>query len=139
MELKEGSKVITPALTFSTTISPLVQSNLIPFFVDVEKETLQIDTKKMKEMPLENVSAICVPNLIGNIANWNEIYSFASENGLKVIEDSADTIGYEYKSDFGNWADVTTTSFYASHVVTGAGFGGMVCFSEKKIMNLDYL
>ena len=132
LELKEGSKVITPALTFSTTISPLVQSNLIPYFVDVEKETLQIDTKKMKEMPLENVSAICVPNLIGNIANWNEIYSFASENGLKVIEDSADTIGYEYKSDFSNWADVTTTSFYASHVVTGAGFGGMVCFSEKK-------
>ena len=69
LELKEGSKVITPALTFSTTISPLVQSNLIPYFVDVEKETLQIDTKKMKEMPLENVSAICVPNLIGNIAN----------------------------------------------------------------------
>ena len=73
-----------------------------------------------------------MPNLIGNIANWNEIYNFASENNLKVIEDSADTIGYEYKSDFENWADVTTTSFYASHVVTGAGFGGMVCFNEKK-------
>ena len=132
LELKKGSKVITPALTFSTTISPLVQSNLIPFFVDVEKETLQINTKKMKAMPLEDVSAICVPNLIGNIANWNEIYSFASENDLKVIEDSADTIGYEYKSDFDYWSDVTTTSFYASHVVTGAGFGGMVCFNEKK-------
>ena len=132
LELKKGSKVITPALTFSTTISPLVQSNLIPFFVDVEKETLQINTKKMKAMPLEDVSAICVPNLIGNIANWNEIYSFASDNDLKVIEDSADTIGYEYKSDFDNWSDVTTTSFYVSHVVTGAGFGGMVCFNEKK-------
>ena len=111
LNLKKGSKVITPALTFSTTVSPLVQSNLIPLFIDVEKETLQINTELLENIALENVSAICVPNLIGNIANWNEIYSFAQANNLKVIEDSADTIGYEYESDFKDWADVSTTSF----------------------------
>ena len=136
LNLKKGSKVITPALTFSTTVSPLVQSNLIPLFIDVEKETLQINTELLKNIALENVSAICVPNLIGNIANWNEIYSFAQANNLKVIEDSADTIGYEYESDFKDWADVSTTSFYASHVVTGAGFGGMVCYKDKENYDL---
>ena len=128
--LKKGSKVITPALTFSTTVSPIVQSGLIPLFVDVEKDTLQINTSKLKEINLENVSAICVPNLIGNVANWNEIYNFAKENNLKIIEDSADTIGYSYETSLSNWSDVSTTSFYASHVITGAGFGGMTCFNN---------
>ena len=62
LKLKKGSKVITPALTFSTTVSPIVQSGLIPFFVDVDRDTLQIDTKILKNIPLDNVSAICVPN-----------------------------------------------------------------------------
>jgi CDP-6-deoxy-D-xylo-4-hexulose-3-dehydrase len=132
LSLKEGSKVITPALTFSTTVAPIVQSNLVPLFIDVERDTLQIDTKILKSINLDNVSAICVPNLIGNIANWDELQEFSKENQLMLIEDSADTIGYDYSSNLPHWADVTTTSFYASHVVTGAGFGGMVTFNDKK-------
>jgi CDP-4-dehydro-6-deoxyglucose reductase, E1 len=130
--LKRASKVITPALTFSTTVAPIVQSELVPLFIDVEIDTLQINTKALKMVNLENVSAICVPNLIGNIANWEELYAFAKENKLKLIEDSADTIGYNYQTELLDWSDITTTSFYASHVVTGAGFGGMVTFKEKK-------
>ena len=136
LNLKKGTKVITPSLTFSTTVSPLVQSGLKPLFIDVERETMQIDTSLLKKIPLEGVSAICVPNLIGNVANWEEIYSFAKENNLKTIEDSADTIGYKYESEIDNWSDVSTTSFYASHVVTGAGFGGMTCFSDKENYDL---
>ena len=136
LQLPKKSKVITPALTFSTTVAPLVQSYLVPLFVDVELDTLQINTEALKEVPLKNVSAICVPNLIGNIANWEEIYSFAKKNNLKIIEDSADTIGYEYKTDLSDWSDVSTTSFYASHVVTGSGFGGMATFKDKE--NYEY-
>ena len=96
LNLPKGSKVITPALTFSTTVFPIVQSGLIPYFVDVEKDTLQINTKILKQIDLDNVSAICVPNLVGNVANWEEIFNFARENNLKIIEDSADTIGYSF-------------------------------------------
>ena len=85
--------------TFSTTVAPLVQSELVPLFVDVEINTLQIDTSILENIPLDNVSAICVPNLIGNIANWEEIYNFARANNLKIIEDSADTIGYQYETN----------------------------------------
>ena len=136
LNLKKGTKVITPSLTFSTTVSPIVQSGLKPFFIDVERETMQIDTSVLKKIPLDGVSAICVPNLIGNVANWKEIYDFAQENKLKTIEDSADTIGYQYSTDLNNWSDVSTTSFYASHVVTGAGFGGMACFKDKENYDL---
>lgn len=136
LNLKKGTKVITPSLTFSTTVSPIVQSGLKPFFIDVERETMQIDTSVLKKIPLDGVSAICVPNLIGNVANWEEIFNFAKENKLKTIEDSADTIGYQYSTDLNNWSDVSTTSFYASHVVTGAGFGGMACFKDKENFDL---
>ena len=131
LNLKKGSKVITPSLTFSTTVAPIVQSELIPFFIDVEPNTLQMNTELLKKIDLKDVSAICVPNLIGNVANWEEIYHFAKNNNLKVIEDSADTLWYEYKTDLKDWSDVSTTSFYASHVVTGAGFGGMATFNNK--------
>ena len=136
LNLEKGTKVITPSLTFSTTVSPIVQSGLKPLFIDVERETMQIDTSLLKRIPLEGVSAICVPNLIGNVANWEEIYNFAKENNLKTIEDSADTVGYKYSTEIDNWSDVSTTSFYASHVVTGAGFGGMTCFSDKENYDL---
>jgi len=136
LNLPNGSKVITPSLTFSTTVAPLVQSNLVPFFIDVDHDTLQLDTKILKDLDLTNVSAICVPNLIGNVADWEKIYNFAKENNLKVIEDSADTIGYGYKTDLEDWSDVTTTSFYASHVITGAGFGGMTTFKDKENYDL---
>ncbi len=136
LNLKKGTKVITPSLTFSTTVSPIVQSGLKPLFIDVERETMQIDTSIFKKIPLDDVSAICVPNLIGNVANWEEIYNFAKENNLKTIEDSADTIGYKYSTNINNWSDVSTTSFYASHVVTGAGFGGMTCFSDREHYDL---
>ncbi len=135
LNLPKGSKVITPSLTFSTTVAPLVQSDLIPYFVDVDIETLQINTNFMELMNLEDVKAICVPNLIGNIANWNKISEFAKENNLIVIEDSADTIGYDYPGLVEDWSDVSTTSFYASHVVTGAGFGGVATFKNEA----DYL
>ena len=51
LQLPKQSKVITPALTFSTTVAPLVQSNLVPLFVDVELDTLQINTEVLKEVP----------------------------------------------------------------------------------------
>ena len=135
LRLPKDSKVITPALTFSTTVAPLVQSDLVPLFVDVEIDTLQINTSILENIPLDNVSAICVPNLIGNVANWEEIYGFARANNLKIIEDSADTIGYRYETDLNDWSDVSTTSFYASHVVTGSGFGGMTAFKDEE----DYI
>ena len=131
LNLKKGTKVITPSLTFSTTVSPIVQSGLKPFFIDVERDTMQIDTSVLKKIPLDEVSAICVPNLIGNVANWEEIFNFAKENKLKTIEDSADTIGYKFKNkNFGKYSDVSTNSFYASHIINGAGSGGIVCFND---------
>ena len=74
-----------------------------------------------------------IPNLLGNVPNWHKIYAIAKKFNLKIIEDSADTIGYTFKGkNFGSCSDIVTNSMYASHIITGAGFGGIVCFNDKK-------
>ena len=75
-----------------------------------------------------------LPNLLGNVPDWKIISKIAKRYNLKVIEDSADTIGYKvHGKNLGNFSDITTNSMYASHIITGAGFGGMVCFNDRKL------
>ena len=134
LKLKKGSEIITPTLTFSTTVAPIYQLGMIPHFVDVEMNKFIINTEQIEKAINKKTKAIIVPNLLGNIPNYKKIYKIAKKNKLKIIEDSADTIGYTVnKKSFGKFTDVSTTSFYASHIVTGAGFGGMACFNDKKI------
>jgi len=133
LNLKKNSEVITPTLTFSTTVAPMYQLGLIPCFVDVESNKFIVDIEKIKKNINKNTKAIMIPNLLGNIPNYKKIYAIAKKYKLKVIEDSADTIGYSVNGkNFGKYSDISTTSFYASHIVTGAGSGGMVCFNDKK-------
>ena len=134
LNLKKGSEIITPTLTFSTTVAPIYQLGMIPHFVDVEMNKFIINTEQIEKAINKKTKAIIVPNLLGNIPNYKKIYKIAKKYKLKIIEDSADTIGYTVnKKTFGKFTDITTTSFYASHIVTGAGFGGMACFNDKKL------
>ena len=134
LKLKKGSEIITPTLTFSTTVAPIYQLGMVPHFVDVEMNKFIINTEQIEKAINKKTKAIIVPNLLGNIPNYKKIYKIAKKYKLKIIEDSADTIGYTVnKKTFGKFTDITTTSFYASHIVTGAGFGGMACFNDKKL------
>ena len=134
LKLKKGSEIITPTLTFSTTVAPIYQLGMIPHFVDVEMNKFIINTEQIEKAINKKTKAIIVPNLLGNIPDYKKIYKIAKKYKLKIIEDSADTIGYTVnKKTFGKFTDIATTSFYASHIVTGAGFGGMACFNDKKL------
>jgi CDP-6-deoxy-D-xylo-4-hexulose-3-dehydrase len=134
LKLKKGSEIITPTLTFSTTVAPIYQLGMVPHFVDVEMNKFIINTEQIEKAINKKTKAIIVPNLLGNIPNYRKIYKIAEKYRLKIIEDSADTIGYTVnKKNFGKFTDIATTSFYASHIVTGAGFGGMACFNDKKL------
>ena len=134
LKLKKGSEIITPTLTFSTTVAPIYQLGMVPHFVDVEMNKFIINTEQIEKAINKKTKAIIVPNLLGNIPNYKKIYKIVKKYKLKIIEDSADTIGYTVnKKTFGKFTDVATTSFYASHIVTGAGFGGMACFNDKKL------
>ena len=128
---KPGSEVITPNLTFSTTVAPIYQLGLIPHFIGAEENKFLANLNDIEKSINKKTVAIMIPNLLGNICDWKRIYNIAKKYKLKVIEDSADTIGYKYKNkNLGKYSDISTNSFYASHIINGAGSGGIVCFND---------
>ena len=128
-----GSEIITPALTFSTTVGYIVRNNWVPVFVDVEEGTYCINENKIKSLITKKTKAIVAPHLMGNIVNWEKLAPMLKKRGILIIEDSADTLGATYKNkSTGHYADISITSFYGSHIINCAGNGGMVCFNDKK-------
>jgi len=133
--LPKGSEVITPALTFSTTVAPLVKNGLIPVFVDVEEGTYNIDADKVEALITPNTKAMMIPNLLGNLPDWQTLRKIADKHNILLIEDSADTLGATINGKpSGELTDISTTSFYGSHVINCAGNGGMLCVNEKTQM-----
>ena len=131
----EGGEVITPALTFSTTIGCIVKSKLIPVFIDVGYNDYCIDVEAIEKNITSKTVAIVAHNLMGNICNWEKISEVADKYNLKVIEDSADTIGGTLNGKLsGSYCDWTITSFYGSHIINCAGNGGMLCMNDEKMI-----
>ena len=134
LNLKNGSEVITPCLNFGTTVSSIMLNNLVPILVDVDVETLQINPALIQKKISKKTKAILVPNLIGNIADWQKLRQIAKKNKLFIIEDSADTLGAKINGKpTGHFSDISITSFYGSHVISCAGNGGMLLTNNKKI------
>ena len=133
-KFKKGSEVITPSLTFSTTVAPIYQLGLIPHFIGVIENKFLADPDQIEKCINKKTVAIMIPNLLGNIADWTKINKIAKKYKLKVIEDSADTIGYTVNKKInGNLSDIATNSFYASHIINGAGSGGIACFNDYEL------
>lgn len=131
LDLPPGSEVITPSLTFATTVAAILKNQLVPVFVDVAPATYCIDPDQVEAMIGPKTRAMCVPNLIGNIAPWPQLADIAHRHDLRIIEDSADTLGGTIDGGpSGRWADVCITSFYGSHVINCAGNGGMLCVND---------
>ena len=132
----EGGEVITPALTFGTTVGCLIKNKLIPVFVDVEPLSYCIDTNQIEEMITDKTVAILAPNLMGNICDWEKISKIAKVHGLIVIEDSADTLGGKINNkSSGQYSDMSITSFYGSHIINCAGNGGALMLNDQKVID----
>lgn len=133
LQLSKGSRIITPACTFSTTVAPMLQLGLSPVFCDVELTSYVPSVDMILELVDESISVIMLPNLIGNKPDWKLLKQKLIElnrEDIILIEDSADTITYTHETD------ISTTSFYASHIITAGGSGGMVMFNSEKLKNI---
>ena len=124
LDLPKGSEVITPACGFATTVAPILQLGLIPKFCDVDLITYVPSPRHVVSVLTNRTKCILVPNLIGNVPDWEGIRSLCP--GIPLIEDSADTITRN------ECTHISTTSFYASHVITAGGIGGMVMFNNEE-------
>lgn len=133
--LKPGDEVITPACTFSTTVAPLCQLNLKPVFCDVEVRTFVPSVSQVMEKITEKTKALFIPNLAGSKPNWAGLKLECEKIGrsdIVLIEDSCDTMTYTKESD------ISVISFYASHVITAGGGGGMVMCNKEDQLNVGY-
>jgi CDP-4-dehydro-6-deoxyglucose reductase, E1 len=136
LNLPKGSEVITPALTFATTVGCLVKNDLIPHFVDVGVNSYTIDIDQLEAAINDNTSAIIAPDLMGNICQWEKIKDIVTKKNknIKIINDSADTLGAKlFNKPTGSYCDAAITSFYGSHVINGAGNGGMLVTDSTEV------
>lgn len=129
------SEVITPALTFSTTIGCLLKNNLVPVFTDVKRLTYCINVEQIESLINPKTVAILAPNLLGNLCEWSKIRDIADKYNLVVIEDSADTLGAKMGNGFssGHFTDMSITSFYGSHIINCAGNGGALTLNDDEV------
>lgn len=133
LQLPKGTKIVTPACTFSTTLAPIIQLGLIPVFVDVDLTSYCANVEEVLSVIDKDVKALMIPNLIGNKPNWKALKEGLANIGredIVLIEDSADTVTHTPETD------IATTSFYASHVITAGGAGGMVMFNSEKLRDV---
>ena len=132
LNLSKGAEVITPALTFATTVASQLQSGLHPVLVDSELRTLNIDVELIEAAITDNTEALVIPDLMGNFSDWDKIRQIANKHNLALLHDSADTIGHTLRgTPVGTRADISTTSLYGAHIINGAGNGGMVSTSNE--------
>lgn len=134
LELPPGSEVITPILTFATTIAPLVQKGLVPVFIDVVEGKYTIDEDKIESAISKKTKALMIPTLMGNLPDLERIRKIANKYKLLYIDDSCDSLGSLYKNKpTGVYSDISTTSTYGSHIITSGGNGGLLMVDSEKL------
>lgn len=130
---KRGDEVIVPALTFVATANAVLQAGLIPVFVDIQRETLNINPEKIEEAITPRTRAIMPVHLMGKPAEMDAILEIAKKHNLYVIEDAAEAHGAEYKGKkIGSIGNMAAFSLYAAHIVTTIE-GGMVITDNEKM------
>ncbi len=133
LQLPKGTEVITPILSFATVVAPIVQMGLVPVFVDVDPSTYLVNIEQVKKAITKKTKVLMIPSLMGNIPNMKELSELAKKHNLFFIEDSCDTLGGTFEGKpTGIYSDISTTSFYGSHIINGAGGGGMIMVNDEK-------
>ena len=130
---ERGDEVIVPALSFIATSNAVLAAGLTPVFVDVEKETLNIDPSKIEAAITPKTRAIMVVHTMGRPCDMDVINEIAWKHDLLVFEDACEAHGAKYKDKFiGNLADGAAFSFYTAHLIN-CGEGGMVSTNNEKV------
>lgn len=137
---KRGDEVIIPALTFVATANAVLQAGLTPVFVDVKRDTLNIDPEQIEKVITKKTRAIMPVHLMGKPAEMDRIMAIAKKHHLLVIEDAAEAHGAEYKGKkIGSIGDMAAFSLYAAHIVTTIEGGIIITNDEKKALAMQSL
>lgn len=134
--INPGDEVITPAVTWATTVFPIINCGLVPVLADVDLETFNINTEEIKKAITDKTRAIMPVHLLGNPCEMDKIINIAMEYNLYVIEDACEAHGAESNGKkVGSFGDLATFSFFFSHHLSTIE-GGMVLTNNEKLAEL---
>ncbi|NVJ47138.1 MAG: lipopolysaccharide biosynthesis protein RfbH [Cytophagia bacterium] len=134
--IKKGDEIITVAAGFPTTVNPIIQFGAIPVFLDIDKNTYDIDCGKLDEALTDKTKAIFIAHTLGNPFDLGLIKDFADKHNLWLIEDNCDALGAEYNGQkTGSFGDLATLSFYPAHHIT-MGEGGAVLVNNRRLKKI---
>ena len=129
--LQRGDEVITPAVTFPTTLAPIVQCGLVPVFVDCELGTYNIDPEQLEAAISPRTRALFIPHTLGNPFALDIVSELAREHELYLLEDSCDALGATFDGQrVGTFGELASLSFYPAHQMT-MGEGGAVLVNQR--------
>lgn len=135
--LKRGDEVLTPGVTFPSTINPLFQNNLTPVLLDVELGTYNVNPEDLEGALSYKTRGIMIPHLLGNPNEMDTIVDFVQEHDLILIEDVCDGLGSSYDGKkLGSFGIFGTFSFYPAHQITLGGEGGALTSSHDQLITV---
>jgi CDP-6-deoxy-D-xylo-4-hexulose-3-dehydrase len=129
-------EVITVAAGFPTTVTPIIQNDLVPVYVDIDLETYTANEEALESAISPKTKAIMMAHTLGNPFNLDLVEKLAKKHGLWIIEDSCDGLGGTYRGkNLGSFGDFSTFSFYpAHHITTGEGGAVLVKKAAHKVI-----
>lgn len=135
-KLKRGDEIIVPAVSWSTTYFPLQQYGLKVKFVDIDRETLNIDLKKLENAITDKTKAILAVNILGNSNNFNSIQKSIGDKNIILLEDNCESLGatFEGKSTGTFGLMGTFSSFYSHHIATMEG--GCIVTDDEELYHI---
>ena len=134
--IKEGDEVIVPDLTFISPVNAVLYNRAVPVLCDIDRDSWCIDTEKLERLITKKTKAIIVVHLYGNSADMDRIMEIKEKYNLYVIEDTAESLGTEYKKQkLGSFGDVGCFSFYGNKTMT-TGEGGFCTTNNDEIYQM---
>lgn len=134
--LKPGTEVLVPAVTWSTTVWPVVQAGGVPVLVDCDPLTLQMNMSQALRATKAETAGMCVVHVLGNTVDLEAAQAVCAEKNLWLIEDTCEALGSKFASRFVGTAGLAGTySFYFSHHITTIE-GGMIVTDDDELAEL---
>lgn len=130
---KPGTKIITPAAGFPTTVNPIIQNGFEPVFVDIEVDTLNLNLDQVEEAARKGAKALVFAHVLGNPPNMDRVMEIVERYNLVLLEDCCDALGSTYKGKLlGSYGQFASCSFYPAHHITMGEGGFVACKTEEQ-------
>lgn len=136
LELRPGDEVITTPFSFIASANSILFEGGRPVFVDIDPETWQLDARLVASAISPRTRALLPVDVFGSLPDMDALWAVARQHGLRVVEDSCEALGAEYKGrQAGTLGEAGAFGFYPNKQIT-TGEGGMIVTSDERIANL---